>query len=140
MEYEIRYVGSHVEVYTLSGSFLFGADTAREAMEEMAGFARQQSFVGVAREGATPVGLYILHPNGIGRKSHIANASYAVDADHRGCGIGKALVAHSLQKAKELGLEKGYRIVNNCGEDGGQTVQHLHFHLLGGRSMKWPPG
>lgn len=73
------------------------------AMEEMAGFARQQSFVGVAREGATPVGLYILHPNGIGRKSHIANASYAVDADRRGCGIGKALVAHSLQKAKELG-------------------------------------
>ena len=42
--------------------------------------------------------------------------------------------------AKELGLDKGYRIVNNCGEDGGQTVHHLHFHLLGGRSMKWPPG
>lgn len=42
--------------------------------------------------------------------------------------------------AKEFGLEKGYRIVNNCGEDGGQTVEHLHFHLLGGRSMKWPPG
>ena len=37
MEYEIRYVGSPVEVYTLSGSFLFSADTAREAMEEMAG-------------------------------------------------------------------------------------------------------
>lgn len=37
MEYEIRYVGSHVEVYSLSGSFLFSADTAREAMEEMAG-------------------------------------------------------------------------------------------------------
>lgn len=42
--------------------------------------------------------------------------------------------------AKEFSLEKGYRIVNNCGEDGGQTVEHLHFHLLGGRSMKWPPG
>ena len=40
----------------------------------------------------------------------------------------------------ELKLEKGFRMVNNCGEDGGQTVQHLHFHLLGGRSMKWPPG
>ena len=37
MEYEIRYVGSHVEVYTLSGAFLFSADTAREAMEELAG-------------------------------------------------------------------------------------------------------
>jgi len=43
--------------------------------------------------------------------------------------------------AKILGIhEKGYRIVTNCGEDGGQTVQHVHFHLLGGRQMKWPPG
>lgn len=42
--------------------------------------------------------------------------------------------------AKEFGLSKGYRIVSNCGEDGGQTVGHLHFHLLGGRFMQWPPG
>ena len=42
--------------------------------------------------------------------------------------------------AKEFGLSKGYRIVANCGEDGGQTVGHLHFHLLGGRFMQWPPG
>ena len=48
------------------------------------------------------------------------------------------LVAKKL--AGELGLEKGFRIVSNCGEDGGQSVLHLHFHLLGGRSMKWPPG
>jgi len=42
--------------------------------------------------------------------------------------------------AKELKLEKGYRVVVNCGADGGQTVDHLHFHLLGGRSLSWPPG
>ena len=42
--------------------------------------------------------------------------------------------------AKELGLSKGFRVVTNAGEDGGQTVMHLHFHLLGGRSMQWPPG
>lgn len=47
-------------------------------------------------------------------------------------------VIHDL--AEEIGLEKGYRIVNNCGEDGGQEVHHLHFHLLGGRSLTWPPG
>ena len=42
---------------------------------------------------------------------------------------------------KTLGIaEKGYRIVSNCGEQGGQTVQHIHFHLLGGRSLNWPPG
>ena len=42
--------------------------------------------------------------------------------------------------AKTLGLENGYRLVNNCGEDGFQTVKHLHFHLLGKRKMTWPPG
>lgn len=42
--------------------------------------------------------------------------------------------------AKELGLKRGYRVVNNCGEEGGQEVPHLHYHLLGGRKMTWPPG
>ena len=42
--------------------------------------------------------------------------------------------------AKGLGLDNGYRLVNNCGEDGFQTVKHLHFHLLGKRKMTWPPG
>ena len=42
--------------------------------------------------------------------------------------------------AKSLGLENGYRVVNNCGEDGLQTVKHIHFHLLGKRKMTWPPG
>lgn len=42
--------------------------------------------------------------------------------------------------AAELGLENGYRLVNNCGEDGLQTVRHLHFHLLGRRKLTWPPG
>lgn len=42
--------------------------------------------------------------------------------------------------AKENGLEKGFRVVNNCGEDGGQTVGHIHFHLLARRNLAWPPG
>ncbi len=42
--------------------------------------------------------------------------------------------------ASELGLENGYRVVVNCGDDGGQTVNHLHYHLLGGRQLTWPPG
>ncbi|SHK79501.1 histidine triad nucleotide-binding protein [Desulforamulus aeronauticus] len=42
--------------------------------------------------------------------------------------------------AKELSLGKGYRVVSNCKEDGGQTVYHIHFHLTGGRQMQWPPG
>ncbi len=56
-----------------------------------------------------------------------------------------ALLAHLLltaQKiARELGIAgPGYRLVNNCNRHGGQTVYHLHFHLLGGRQMVWPPG
>ena len=42
--------------------------------------------------------------------------------------------------AKENKLDNGFRVVANTGEDGGQTVKHLHFHVLGGRSMQWPPG
>lgn len=42
--------------------------------------------------------------------------------------------------ARELGLDGGYRVVVNCGSDGGQEVDHLHYHLLGGRAMQWPPG
>lgn len=43
--------------------------------------------------------------------------------------------------AKDLGIDRdGYRIVNNCGINGGQTVYHIHFHLLAGRQLSWPPG
>ena len=42
--------------------------------------------------------------------------------------------------SKELGLAKGYRVVCNCGEEGGQTVDHLHFHVLAKRNLAWPPG
>jgi histidine triad (HIT) family protein len=42
--------------------------------------------------------------------------------------------------AKTLNLGNGYRVVVNCGRDGGQSVDHLHFHVLGGRQMSWPPG
>jgi len=56
----------------------------------------------------------------------------------------KELMGHLLlvatKIAKDKGLDTGYRIVNNCGEDGGQTVGHIHFHVLGKRKMSWPPG
>ena len=48
------------------------------------------------------------------------------------------VVAQKL--AKQEGLTKGYRTVFNCGDDAGQTVYHIHLHLLGGRSLAWPPG
>ncbi|MGP8251689.1 MAG: histidine triad nucleotide-binding protein [Terracidiphilus sp.] len=56
----------------------------------------------------------------------------------------EAILGHLLAAAAEIarakGLTRGYRVVTNVGEDGGQTVDHLHLHLLGGRPMTWPPG
>jgi histidine triad (HIT) family protein len=46
----------------------------------------------------------------------------------------------AVKLAKQLGLSNGYRLVLNCKESAGQTVPHLHLHLLGGRAMHWPPG
>lgn len=53
--------------------------------------------------------------------------------------MGRCVFAASKIAAAE-GLDSGYRLIVNCGEDGGQEVPHLHFHLLGGRKMTWPPG
>jgi histidine triad (HIT) family protein len=50
------------------------------------------------------------------------------------------LLAAATEIARQQGLGNGYRIVINTGPDGGQTVGHLHLHLLGGRAMHWPPG
>jgi len=55
-----------------------------------------------------------------------------------------ALLGHLLSTARkvaaQLGLTNGYRTVLNCGPDGGQSVDHLHVHILGGRKLGWPPG
>lgn len=68
-------------------------------------FFASQSFVGVAElENGTLGGLYILHPNNLGRCGHISNASYAVDSHMRGQHIGEALVTHCLKMGKELGF------------------------------------
>ncbi len=53
--------------------------------------------------------------------------------------LGHLLVV-AARLAEQLNLSNGYRTVLNCGPDGGQSVDHLHVHLLGGRSLKWPPG
>lgn len=70
-------------------------------------------------------------------KKHIASLDDLKDEDAE-------IISHLMLKVKEIaasrGMENGYRLVNNCGEDGQQTVKHLHFHLLGKRKMTWPPG
>ena len=53
--------------------------------------------------------------------------------------VGRCVMVASLI-AKQEGLSTGYRLVVNCGADAGQAVPHLHFHLIGGRGLSWPPG
>ena len=65
-------------------------------------------------------------------KEHIPCAD-EIDAENSVC-VAKCFEAVA-KIAKSEGLDKGYRVINNCGEDGGQTVQHLHFHLVGGRKL-----
>ncbi|AWI03320.1 histidine triad nucleotide-binding protein [Clostridium drakei] len=71
-------------------------------------------------------------------KKHISSLNELTDEDSK-------IVAHVFivlkEIVKKLGIDKtGYRIVSNCGEDGGQSVPHIHFHVLGGRNLQWPPG
>ena len=68
--------------------------------------------------------------------THVSTLNDAKDSDLLG-----GLLAFSRDVAHEAGIaNKGYRVVVNTNPDGGQTVFHLHLHVLGGRSMRWPPG
>jgi len=71
-------------------------------------------------------------------KKHISDLNNLQSEDNE-------LIGHIYQVAKKMAAkydvsDSGYRLVSNCGDDGGQTVYHIHFHLLGGRELQWPPG
>lgn len=70
-------------------------------------------------------------------KQHIKSAAEIDESN-------SSVVAHIFEVAakiaKQEGLDDGFRIVNNCGDLAGQTVKHLHFHLMGGREFGWPAG
>lgn len=83
-------------------------------------------------DGKAPVHVLVIP------KKHIQNIISFEEED-------RALQNHLLdvikKVAEEMGVsETGFRVVANTGADGGQTVNHLHFHILGGRSLQWPPG
>jgi histidine triad (HIT) family protein len=72
-------------------------------------------------------------------RKHIASLAHMHSPDEDRTLLGNLLASVNRIAAEQL-LIHGYRIVINTGSDGGQTVNHLHFHLLGGRGMEWPPG
>lgn len=97
-------------------------------------FFKSQSYTGIAieEESAEIVGLYILHPNNVGRCGHICNASYAVKKNLRGQHIGERLVTHCMQKAKELGFGiLQFNAVVKTNEQALYLYQKLGFVQLG---------
>jgi histidine triad (HIT) family protein len=71
-------------------------------------------------------------------KQHVAASAADLGPEHGG--LLADLVTLAARVARQEGLTSGWRLVTNVGDDAGQTVHHLHVHLLGGRRMRWPPG
>lgn len=99
-------------------------------------FFSSQSHCGVAVVDGSVAGLYILHPNNVGRCSHVANASFAVSSRHRGRGIGRALVEDCLKACADLGF-KGLQF--NAVVDSNLGARHL-YESLGFADLAVIPG
>ena len=99
-------------------------------------FFAAQTYCGVADDNGTVVGLYILHPNNVGRCGHIANASYAVDRESRGLHIGEKLVSDCLAQGKA----HGYRVLQfNAVVASNVHARHL-YERLGFKQLGTIPG
>ena len=99
-------------------------------------FFASQSYTGVAEEQGEILGLYILHPNNVGRCGHICNASYAVASGSRGLHIGEKLVLDCLEKGREL----GFRVLQfNAVVESNLHARHL-YERLGFRQLGTIPG
>ncbi len=70
-------------------------------------------------------------------KAHIGDAG---DITEQNSAVVAEMLVVAAKIAEQLGFAHDFRLVSNCGEDAGQSVQHLHFHLLSGRKFAWPPG
>lgn len=70
-------------------------------------------------------------------KAHISSAA---DVNEENSAVISHIFEVIAKLSKELNMDGGFRVVNNCGEDGGQTVKHIHFHLMSGRKFTWPAG
>lgn len=109
-----------------------------ELLDDVSGeaFFRGQTYCGVAEDGGKILGLYILHPNNIGRCGHIANASYAVGSEYRGKHTGEALVRDCLAQAGKC----GFRVLQfNAVVESNLAARHL-YEKLGFRQLGVIPG
>lgn len=101
-------------------------------LEEAKNFFETQTFTGVAVNGKGVLGLYILHPNNIGRCGHIANSSYAVKTDHKGLHIGEKLVRDSIKQGNKYGFKiMQFNAVVSTNDVAIHLYEKIGFHKLG---------
>ena len=125
--YEQGDVAAMVEVWNevVNGGIAFPQEEPLD-LESGAAFFAEQTHCGVAVEDSVVVGMYILHPNNVGRCGHIANASYAVRSDCRGRHLGEKLVLDCLTQAKAHGFEI---LQFNAVVEGNVHARHLYERL-----------
>lgn len=105
--------------------------------------ASQQIAARIAFENDRVIAFHDLFPQAPTHVLVIPKAHYSTlnDVPASEAGLLGELMTSATAIARELGLaDNGYRVVMNCNADGGQSVYHIHLHLLGGRAMAWPPG
>lgn len=105
--------------------------------------ASKQIAARVAFENDRVIAFHDLFPQAPTHVLVIPKAHYSTlnDVPAADAGLLGELVSSATTIARDLGLaDNGYRVVMNCNADGGQSVYHIHLHLLGGRALAWPPG
>lgn len=105
--------------------------------------ASKQIAARVAFENDRVIAFHDLFPQAPTHVLVIPKAHYSTlnDVPATDAGLLGELVSSATTIARDLGLaDNGYRVVMNCNADGGQSVYHIHLHLLGGRALAWPPG
>ncbi|EKV56770.1 GNAT family N-acetyltransferase [Brachyspira hampsonii] len=107
IKYNIKYIKEIIKIWndTIKEGIYFPQIETLTNEEEADKYFSSQDYTGVAIDNDKVFGVYILHPNNIGRCGHISNASYAVSKESRGKGIGEALVRDSMEQGKKLGYK-----------------------------------
>ena len=107
IKYDIKYIKEVLKIWneTIEEGIYFPQIETLSNEEEAHKYFSTQDYTGIAIDNDKVFGVYILHPNNIGRCGHISNASYAVNKESRGKGIGEALVRDSMKQSKKLGYK-----------------------------------
>ena len=107
IKYDIKYIKEVLKIWndTIEEGIYFPQIETLSNEEEAHKYFISQDYTGIAIDNDKVFGVYILHPNNIGRCGHISNASYAVSKESRGKGIGEALVRDSMEQGKKLGYK-----------------------------------